>query len=110
MQRSEGIGAIMTRLDRSILGFTNAVSLILFNVLPSLIFLCIAAFIMVRLDWRFALVVLVFAPLPGLRAMRAVPSRAVGSGHCLTDGRTLFPFQRGIVRHRGGAQLRDGGC
>jgi ATP-binding cassette subfamily B protein len=44
LQRSEGIGAIMTRLDRSIQGFTTAVSLILFNVLPSLIFLCIAGF------------------------------------------------------------------
>jgi ATP-binding cassette subfamily B protein len=76
MQRSEGIGAIMTRLDRSIQGFTNAVSLILFNVLPSLIFLCIAAFIMVRLDWRLALVVLAFAPLPGLIAMRAGPEQS----------------------------------
>jgi ATP-binding cassette subfamily B protein len=76
LQRSEGIGAIMTRLDRSIQGFINAVSLILFNVLPSLIFLCIAAFIMVRLDWRLALVVLVFAPLPGLIAMRAGPEQS----------------------------------
>jgi ATP-binding cassette subfamily B protein len=76
LQRSEGIGAIMTRLDRSIQGFTNAVSLILFNVLPSLIFLCIEAFIMVRLDWRLALVVLVFAPLPGLIAMRAGPEQS----------------------------------
>jgi ATP-binding cassette, subfamily B, bacterial len=76
LQRSEGIGAIMTRLDRSIQGFTSAVSLILFNVLPSLIFLCIAGFIMVRLDWRLALVVLAFAPLPGLIAMRAGPEQS----------------------------------
>lgn len=75
MQRSEGIGAIMTRLDRSIQGFTNAVSLILFNVLPSIIFLCIAVVIMFNLDWRLALVVLVFAPMPALIAMRAGPEQ-----------------------------------
>jgi ATP-binding cassette subfamily B protein len=39
MQRSEGVGAIMTRLDRSIQGFTQAVTLLLFSVLPSCIFL-----------------------------------------------------------------------
>jgi ATP-binding cassette subfamily B protein len=71
IQRSEGVGAIMTRLDRSIQGFTGAVSLILFNVLPSVIFLSIAILIMLRLEWRLAAVVLVFAPMPALIAMAA---------------------------------------
>jgi len=75
MQRSEGIGAIMTRLDRSIQGFTNAVSIILFNVLPAIIFLVIAAVIMFSLDWILALVVLAFAPVPALIAMRAGPEQ-----------------------------------
>jgi ATP-binding cassette subfamily B protein len=75
MQRSEGIGAIMTRLDRSIQGFTGAVTLILFSILPSVIFLVIATLIMVRLDWRLALLVLVFAPLPGLIAAYAGPEQ-----------------------------------
>jgi ATP-binding cassette subfamily B protein len=75
MQRSEGIGAIMTRLDRSIQGFTGAVSLILFNVLPAVIFLVIALVIMIRLDWRLAMMVLVFAPMPALIALRAGPEQ-----------------------------------
>jgi ATP-binding cassette, subfamily B, bacterial len=75
MQRSEGIGAIMTRFDRSIQGFTGAVSLILFSVLPSIIFLVIALVIMLRLDWRLALMVLVFAPMPALIAWRAGPEQ-----------------------------------
>ena len=75
LQRSEGVGAIMTRLDRSIQGFTNAVSLLLFNVLPSVIFLGIAIVIMLRLDWRLAVIVLVFAPMPALIAMRAAPEQ-----------------------------------
>jgi ATP-binding cassette, subfamily B, bacterial len=76
MQRSEGVGAIMTRLDRSIQGFTNAVSMILFNVLPALIFLIISVCIMLRLDWRLALLVLAFAPIPALLALRAGPEQA----------------------------------
>lgn len=75
IQRSEGVGAIMTRLDRSIQGFTSAVTLLLFNVLPSVIFLSIAVWIMLHLDWRLALVVLSFAPMPALLAMRAAPEQ-----------------------------------
>ncbi|GIK98836.1 MAG: ABC transporter ATP-binding protein [Alphaproteobacteria bacterium] len=75
VQRSEGIGAIMTRLDRSIQGFTSAVTLILFSVLPSIIFLAVAIWIMIGLDWRMALLVLVFAPLPALIATRAAPEQ-----------------------------------
>jgi ATP-binding cassette subfamily B protein len=75
IQRSEGVGAIMTRLDRSIQGFTSAVTLLLFNVLPSVIFLLIAIWIMLDLDWRLALIVLSFAPMPALIAMRAAPEQ-----------------------------------
>jgi ATP-binding cassette subfamily B protein len=75
MQRSEGVGAIMTRLDRSIQGFTNAVSVVLFNVLPSVIFLGIAIVIMFSLDWRLAVIVLLFVPMPALIAVRAGPEQ-----------------------------------
>jgi ATP-binding cassette subfamily B protein len=75
IQRSEGVGAIMTRLDRSIQGFTSAVTLLLFNVLPSVFFLAIAVWIMFGLDWRLAAIVLSFAPVPALLAMRAAPEQ-----------------------------------
>jgi len=75
MQRSEGVGAILTRLDRSIQSFVAAVAQILFSVLPTVFFLIIAIWIMVRLDWRLAAVVLFFAPLPALLAMRAAPEQ-----------------------------------
>jgi ATP-binding cassette subfamily B protein len=75
MQQSEGVGALMTRLDRGIQGFTNAVTLILFNVLPSIIFLGIAIWIMLRLDWRLTAIVLAFAPVPALLALRAGPEQ-----------------------------------
>jgi len=75
LQRSEGVGAIMTRLDRSIQGLIGAVTQILFSILPSVVFLIIAVAIMYRLDWRLATLVLVFAPMPALIAMRAAPEQ-----------------------------------
>src|SRR6185437_5318209 len=75
LQRSEGVGAIMTRLDRSIQGLIGAVAQILFGILPSVLFLAIAIAIMFRLDGRLATLVLVFAPMPALIAMRAAPEQ-----------------------------------
>ena len=75
LQRSEGVGAIMTKLDRSIQGFVGAVTQVLFSIVPSIIFLVISIWIMVRLDWRLALLVIAFAPLPALIAVRAGPEQ-----------------------------------
>jgi ATP-binding cassette, subfamily B, bacterial len=75
MQRSEGVGAILTRLDRSIQGFVAAVTQLLFSVLPALLFLIMAIVIMVDLEWRLALLVLVFAPLPAILAAMAAPEQ-----------------------------------
>jgi ATP-binding cassette subfamily B protein len=75
MQRSEGTGALMTRLDRSIQGLVGATAQLLFSVLPAVLFLGIAATIMVQLEWRLALIVLLFAPVPALFAVRAGPEQ-----------------------------------
>jgi ATP-binding cassette, subfamily B, bacterial len=73
LERGEGVGAIMTRLDRSIQGFLGAVSEISFNVLPAVFYLLIAVALMLRMDWRMSLLVLAFAPMPGLIAALAAP-------------------------------------
>ncbi|MDB6059454.1 MAG: transporter ATP-binding protein [Verrucomicrobiales bacterium] len=73
--RSEGVGAIMTKLDRSIQGFITAVSQILFNVFPAVIYLGIAIVVMLKLDWRLALMVLAFAPVPAIIAAFAAPEQ-----------------------------------
>jgi ATP-binding cassette subfamily B protein len=75
LQRSEGVGAIMTRLDRGIQGLTQAIALVLFGILPSILFLLIAVWIMVQLDWRLALLVILFVPLPALLASFAAPEQ-----------------------------------
>jgi ATP-binding cassette, subfamily B, bacterial len=73
IQRREGVGAIMTRLERGIQGFIGAISEIAFNVLPAVAYLLLAIVIMLRLDWRLTLLVLFFAPLPAVLAAMAAP-------------------------------------
>jgi ATP-binding cassette subfamily B protein len=75
LQRSEGVGAILTKLDRGIQGFIGAVTQLLFNVLPALLYLVLSIIIMLQLDWRLALVVIAFAPLPALIAAFASPEQ-----------------------------------
>ena len=73
--RTEGVGAIMTKLDRSIQGFIGAVSQILFNVFPAVLYLGIAVLVMWRLNWKLALLVIAFAPLPAVIAAFAGPEQ-----------------------------------
>ncbi len=75
VHRREGVGAVMTRLDRSIQGFIGALSEISFNVLPSLAYLAIALVLMLQLDWRLTALVLVFTPIPALIAALAAPTQ-----------------------------------
>ena len=75
LQRSEGVGAIIAKLDRSIQGFIGAVSQILFNIFPAVLYLGISIFIMVRLNWKMALLVLCFAPIPAFIAALASPEQ-----------------------------------
>lgn len=73
IHRQEGVGAIMTRLDRSIQGLIGAITEISFNVLPAAVYLVIALIVMVRLEYRLTLLVLVFTPMPVLIARRTAP-------------------------------------
>ncbi|AHM58356.1 ABC transporter [Flammeovirgaceae bacterium 311] len=75
-QRKEGIGAIMTKLDRGIQGFLGALSEVIFNLAPALTYLTLAIIVMVRLDWRMTLLVLAFAPLPAVIAAWAAPAQS----------------------------------
>ncbi len=75
IHRREGVGAIMTRLERGIQGFIGAISEISFNVLPALAYLVLAIVVMLRLDWRLTVLVLAFAPLPAAVAAFAAPNQ-----------------------------------
>jgi ATP-binding cassette subfamily B protein len=71
--RNEGVGALMTRLDRSVQGAVGALSEIAFNIVPATVYLVLSAGVMLSLDVRLGLAVLAFAPLPALVARLAAP-------------------------------------
>ncbi len=73
VHREEGVGAIMTRLDRSIQGLTQAITEICLGILPGFVYLGIAATIMVRMNLWLALIVVCFGPLPMIIANWAGP-------------------------------------
>jgi ATP-binding cassette, subfamily B, bacterial len=90
LERGEGVGAVMTRLDRSIQGFLGAVSEISFNVLPAIFYLLIAIVLMLHLDWRMSLLVLAFAPLPGVIAALAAPTQTNRERDLLTRWARIY--------------------
>ncbi|HEY9509413.1 MAG TPA: ABC transporter transmembrane domain-containing protein, partial [Verrucomicrobiae bacterium] len=49
--RAEGVGAIMTKLDRGIQGFINGITQILFNIFPAVLYLGISLAVMFNLNW-----------------------------------------------------------
>ncbi len=71
----EGVGALMTRMERGIHGFINAITKISFDILPAIAYIIIASLLMLHIDWRLFLVVLIFTPIPALIAARAAPEQ-----------------------------------
>jgi ATP-binding cassette, subfamily B, bacterial len=71
--RGEGVGALMTRLDRSIQGLVGALAELAFNAVPAAVYLLLSVVVMLRLEWRLALAVAAFAPIPALIARCAAP-------------------------------------
>lgn len=75
--KKQGVGAVMTKLERGIQGFVNTISELSFNVIPALFYLILAVVTMVNLDWRMTLLVVVFTPIPGLIATYAAPTQKI---------------------------------
>lgn len=74
-QRKEGVGAIITKLDKGIQGFLGTVNEVIFNFVPSLGYLIFGTIIMWQLEWRMTMLVLAFAPMPALIAAWAAPTQ-----------------------------------
>ena len=73
--QKQTVGATINRVNASINGFVNTVAELAFKALPAACYLGLALTALVQLDWRLALAVCVFAPLPALIGMRAVPEQ-----------------------------------
>ena len=71
----EGVGGTMNRVNQAISGWVAAFGDTTFNLVPTLLYLTLSIAAMVRLDWRLALLVVVFAPLPAIIGARAAPEQ-----------------------------------
>ncbi len=69
------VGGTVSRVNTSVHGFVTAVAELAFKALPAACYLALALAAMLNLDWRLALAVCVFAPLPALIGMRAAPEQ-----------------------------------
>ena len=69
------VGGTVSRVNTSIHGFVTAVAELAFKALPAVFYLALALTALVQLDWRLALAVCVFAPLPALIGMWAAPEQ-----------------------------------
>jgi ATP-binding cassette, subfamily B, bacterial len=73
--QQQTVGATINRVNTSINGFVSAVAELGFRALPAVVYLLLALAALVQLDWRLALAICVFAPLPALIGMRAAPEQ-----------------------------------
>lgn len=69
------VGGMVSRVNTSIHGFVTAVAELAFKALPAAFYLALALAALVQLDWRLALAVCLFAPLPAVIGMRAAPEQ-----------------------------------
>jgi ATP-binding cassette, subfamily B, bacterial len=71
----EGVGGTMNRVNQGINGYVGAFSDVAFNLLPTLLYLILSVTAMLQMEWRLALAVIVFTPLPALIGARAAPEQ-----------------------------------
>jgi ATP-binding cassette, subfamily B, bacterial len=71
----EGVGGTMNRINQGISAYVAAFTDTAFNLLPTLLYLTLSVTAMLQLEWRLALLVMLFTPLPALIGARAAPEQ-----------------------------------
>ncbi|HKU62254.1 MAG TPA: ABC transporter ATP-binding protein [Gemmatimonadales bacterium] len=73
--QQHGVGGTMTKVNQAIASWVAAFGDTAFNLLPTLLYLVLSVAAMLELEWRLALLVVAFAPLPALIGARAAPEQ-----------------------------------
>jgi ATP-binding cassette, subfamily B, bacterial len=73
--QEHGVGGTMTRVNQAIASWVTAFGDTAFNLFPTLLYLLLSIMAMAELEWRLALLVAAFAPLPALIGARAAPEQ-----------------------------------
>jgi ATP-binding cassette, subfamily B, bacterial len=84
------VGGLMNRMNQGISGFVNAFGEVALNVIPAVGYLVLAVLAMVRMEWRLALFVLAFTPLPMLIGAWAATEQARRERILLDRWTTLY--------------------
>jgi ATP-binding cassette subfamily B protein len=88
--RGEGIGAVMTKLDRGIQGFVAAFGDTITSLVPAFAYLAMSIVVMSRLSWRLTVVTLLLVPLPALLASIAAPKQVKREARLLERWSRLY--------------------
>jgi ATP-binding cassette subfamily B protein len=88
--RGQSSAALMTRMDRGINGAVAAFSDVLFQMVPTALYLALSLAIMVQLDWRVTMAVCLFVPLPPLLSAWAAGEQGRRERTLLDRWATLF--------------------
>ena len=73
--QQHGVGGTMTKVNQAIASWVAAFGDAAFNLLPTILYLALSVAAMLELEWRLALLVVAFAPLPALIGARAAPEQ-----------------------------------
>lgn len=73
--QGETIGATMNRINQGIAGCVTAFCETAFNLFPTLLYLVLSVTAMLQMEWRLAMAVIVFAPLPAIIGAWAAPEQ-----------------------------------
>lgn len=84
------VGGLVNRFNQGVSGYVNAFGELAFNVFPAVIYLGLSAVALLALDWRLALIVLAFAPIPALIGARAAREQTARERVLLEHWTTLY--------------------
>jgi ATP-binding cassette subfamily B protein len=88
--QGESVGGTVNRVNRGIDGYVSAFSEIAFKLTPALAYLVLAAAALFRMEWRLALVVLAFTPLPALIGVWAAREQTARERKLMRRWTTLY--------------------
>jgi len=88
--QKESVGGTVNRVNRGIDGYVTAFSEIAFKLTPALAYLLLAAVALFRLEWRLALIVLAFTPIPAAIGVWAAHEQTERERKLLRRWTTLY--------------------
>jgi ATP-binding cassette subfamily B protein len=88
--RGEGIGSVMTKLDRGIQGFVGAFGDATTQLIPAFAYLVMSVIVMLQLSVRLTLVTLLLVPVPAIIASMAAPAQVQREARLLERWSKLY--------------------